>query len=206
MFVDALNLAPSKDTTSLRSASPPCLWTPSIWHRLKIRPVQERHHRHSKIGITAMFVDALNLAPSKDTTSLRSASPPCLWTPSIWHRLKKHFGQQATSQGTRTATGKLQKTYSDSFWFPGEIIMADKTEEQTAFLRKSFVDPKVGMVGTTQTYDQLADQYDQVVAGYEYRAHHRVVDRLVSLVGDRNRAEMKIMDLGCGTGLVGEVL
>ncbi|KAK3757744.1 hypothetical protein RRG08_056130 [Elysia crispata] len=41
-----------------------------------------------KIGITAMFVDALNLAPSKDTTSPRSASPPCLWTPSIWHRLK----------------------------------------------------------------------------------------------------------------------
>ncbi|KAK3772423.1 hypothetical protein RRG08_031444 [Elysia crispata] len=112
----------------------------------------------------------------------------------------------AQNRPSRTDFCRLCSATADSFWFPGEIIMADKTEEQTAFLRKSFLDPKVGMVGTTQTYDQLAGQFDQVVAGYEYRAHHRVVDRLVSLVGDRNRAEMKIMDLGCGTGLVGEVL
>ncbi|RUS81039.1 hypothetical protein EGW08_011205 [Elysia chlorotica] len=80
------------------------------------------------------------------------------------------------------------------------------TEEKTAYVRKTFLDPSVGMLGTTKTYDQLAGQFDQIIAGYEYKAHHRVVDTLVSLIGDRSRADMKIMDLGCGTGLVGEVL
>ncbi|RUS75290.1 hypothetical protein EGW08_016956 [Elysia chlorotica] len=45
-----------------------------------------------------------------------------------------------------------------------------------------------------------------MVEGFEYKGPMRVRDTLVSLIGDRNRADMKIMDLGCGTGLVGEVL
>lgn len=79
-------------------------------------------------------------------------------------------------------------------------------EEQTAYVRKTFLDPSVGMVGTTKTYDKLADQFDNLIAGYQYKAHLRVVDKLVSLIGDRDRTQMKIMDLGCGTGLVGDAL
>ncbi|GFO19647.1 Williams-Beuren syndrome chromosomal region 27 protein [Plakobranchus ocellatus] len=76
----------------------------------------------------------------------------------------------------------------------------------TEYIHKVFLDPKRGAVKTTEIYDELAEKYNEIVRGFQYKAPRRVVETLASLIGDRNRAGMKIMDLGCGTGLVGEAL
>ncbi|GFO19646.1 ubiquinone/menaquinone biosynthesis c-methyltransferase ubie [Plakobranchus ocellatus] len=82
------------------------------------------------------------------------------------------------------------------------------TEENltTEYLHNTFLDPEKGVVETTKIYDQLAEQYNEIVSKYQYNGPRHVVETLASMIGDRNRAGMKIMDLGCGTGLVGEAL
>ncbi len=55
-----------------------------------------------------------------------------------------------------------------------------------------------------ETYRQWADTYDQeLLEEFGYRAPHAAVEHLLHIVPDR---DSQILDMGCGTGIVGELL
>ncbi|NCV53136.1 MAG: class I SAM-dependent methyltransferase, partial [Gammaproteobacteria bacterium] len=55
-----------------------------------------------------------------------------------------------------------------------------------------------------ETYRQWADTYDQeLLEEFGYRAPHAAVEHLLNIVPDR---DSQILDMGCGTGIVGELL
>ncbi|KAJ4253326.1 hypothetical protein NW762_010481 [Fusarium torreyae] len=59
---------------------------------------------------------------------------------------------------------------------------------------------------TLATYDEWAKNYNQDVEKEEYVAPQLASEELVKRLGSQNIAEAKILDAGCGTGLVGECL
>ncbi|KAF4966592.1 hypothetical protein FSARC_5756 [Fusarium sarcochroum] len=59
---------------------------------------------------------------------------------------------------------------------------------------------------TLATYDEWAKNYNQDVEKEEYVAPQLASEELVKRLGSQNIAEAKILDAGCGTGLVGEFL
>jgi 2-polyprenyl-3-methyl-5-hydroxy-6-metoxy-1,4-benzoquinol methylase len=55
-----------------------------------------------------------------------------------------------------------------------------------------------------ETYRQWADTYDQeLLEEFGYRAPHAAVEHLLNIVPKR---DSQILDMGCGTGIVGELL
>lgn len=72
------------------------------------------------------------------------------------------------------------------------------TEERLTSLRK----------GSTETgavksyYDEMADHYDDTLAGWQYRAPEDACDLLAPYLADGAR----VLDVGCGTGLLGRAL
>jgi 2-polyprenyl-3-methyl-5-hydroxy-6-metoxy-1,4-benzoquinol methylase len=55
-----------------------------------------------------------------------------------------------------------------------------------------------------ETYRQWADTYDQeLLEEFGYRAPHAAVEHLLNIVP---RRDSQILDMGCGTGIVGELL
>ncbi|KAK5074551.1 hypothetical protein LTR70_010166 [Exophiala xenobiotica] len=52
-------------------------------------------------------------------------------------------------------------------------------------------------------YDQWAMEYDQDVSGADYAAPELAAQTVVKLLGDADKDDIKILDAGCGTGLVG---
>lgn len=72
------------------------------------------------------------------------------------------------------------------------------TEERLTSLRK----------GSTETgavksyYDEMADHYDDTLAGWQYRAPEDACDLLTPHLAEHAR----VLDVGCGTGLMGRAL
>jgi ubiquinone/menaquinone biosynthesis C-methylase UbiE len=59
---------------------------------------------------------------------------------------------------------------------------------------------------TLSTYDEWAKNYNQDVEKEEYVAPRVAAENLVKHLDSQNISEAKILDAGCGTGLVGEAL
>jgi predicted TPR repeat methyltransferase len=59
---------------------------------------------------------------------------------------------------------------------------------------------------TLMTYDEWAKTYNQDVEKEEYVAPQLAAERLLNHLGSAKIPNAKVLDAGCGTGLVGEVL
>ncbi|KAK3772358.1 hypothetical protein RRG08_031382 [Elysia crispata] len=79
-------------------------------------------------------------------------------------------------------------------------------KKTTEFLYQTFLDPSTGTENTSKIYGKFSTQYDQIMSGFQYKAPHYMVESLTRVMGDRNRAGMKIMDLACGSGISGQAL
>jgi SAM-dependent methyltransferase len=60
--------------------------------------------------------------------------------------------------------------------------------------------------GAKQLYDDWADNYDASLASWDYPAPTRVVETILGPKFEGVKQDSAILDLGCGTGLVGETL
>ncbi|KAM0211909.1 hypothetical protein ACHAPQ_004181 [Fusarium lateritium] len=59
---------------------------------------------------------------------------------------------------------------------------------------------------TLMTYDEWAKTYNQDVEKEEYVAPQLAAEKLLNHLGSANIVDAKVLDAGCGTGLVGEAL
>jgi len=55
-------------------------------------------------------------------------------------------------------------------------------------------------------YDNMAEDYEAVVRGWGYNSPEVVADKVAELIDETKISSTKILDLGCGDGLVGEAL
>jgi len=53
-------------------------------------------------------------------------------------------------------------------------------------------------------YNNMAENYEEIVRGWGYNMPEVVAEKIVELI--ENPADMKVLDVGCGDGLVGEAL
>ena len=55
-------------------------------------------------------------------------------------------------------------------------------------------------------YDEVAEKYDEIYLGAGYYDHVKCLELASKYVPEDKRADYQVFDMGCGTGLVGEVM
>lgn len=69
------------------------------------------------------------------------------------------------------------------------------------------LNPNMTPEETCQAWDEMAPEYNAYVAGIKYKGPEKVAEVAEGLFPDTaDRANVKVMDLACGTGLVGEAM
>ncbi|GFR58493.1 Williams-Beuren syndrome chromosomal region 27 protein [Elysia marginata] len=82
----------------------------------------------------------------------------------------------------------------------------NKKKRTTEFLYQTFLDPSVGTENTSKIYGKYSKEYDEIMSKFQFKAPHYMVESLCRVVGDKDRTQIKILDMACGSGIAGEAL
>lgn len=83
----------------------------------------------------------------------------------------------------------------------------EKLLEEAGESYKVCMQPGLGLERTVQLYNETSAKYDKFVLAFGYRGYEKLAEEMTRLYpGIEERARVRVLDVGCGTGLVGQEL
>ena len=147
-------------------------------------------HAHDASEVYQVLVGAASWGPSTTYMTKRQPGEIFYHAPATPHTM--HVPEEEPLLAIYGWTGKID----GKFWFL-DVESGDKFADILRDSVRNVSDP-------TELYNKLAESYEEVVRGWGYNMPEIVAEKIRELT--ENPADIKLLDLGCGDGLVGEAL